>query len=70
MRAFIWLLWRASAFVQGFFALQAKKMYFLLLWPILGHFQCSIVTLVTFRCNHNSVVLTFSFGDILVLVKF
>ena len=36
---------------EAFFALWAKKELIMLFWPILGHFWCPIVTLVTFSSN-------------------
>ena len=41
------LLAPAEGFGQGFFALQEKKELFTLFLPILGHFWCPVVTVVT-----------------------
>ena len=32
---------------EAFFALWAKKVLIMLFWPILGHFWCSVLTLLT-----------------------
>ena len=36
---------------RAFFALRAKTGLIMLFWPILGHFWCPVVTLVTFSSN-------------------
>ena len=51
-RAYFQLLRRASAFGRGLhFALRAKTGLIMLFWPILGHFWCPVVTLITFSSN-------------------
>ena len=39
---------------KAFYALRATKRLIILLWPVSGHFWCSVVTLVTFRSNLNN----------------
>ena len=41
-------LWPST---EALFALQAKKEFNMLFWPILGDFWCPVVTLVTFTSN-------------------
>ena len=36
---------------EAFFAIQAKRELIMMFWPILLHFQCSVVTLVFFGSN-------------------
>ena len=36
---------------EGFFALRAKKNLITLFWPIIGHFWCPVVTLLTLSSN-------------------
>ena len=36
---------------EAFVALRAKRELIMLFWPILGHFWCPVVTLVTFSSN-------------------
>ena len=51
----------AESFGQGFFWPLAKKWLIMLFGPILGHFWCSAVTLVTLSSNLDTFFFFFSF---------
>ena len=46
---------RASAFSQGFFPLRSNKGLIMLLWLTIGHFRCSVLTLITFSSNRENL---------------
>ena len=48
------LLAPAEGFDRGSFCPSKKKKLIMLFWFILGHFWCSVVTLVTFSSNLNN----------------
>ena len=52
-RAYFYLLWRVSFYDRVFFCPLGKKEVIMRFWPILGHFLCRVVTLVTYGSNLN-----------------